>query len=226
MLTVENQLHEQSLLAGIVTAQGVRVTSSPAQLKSKLSLLIEERKGRPFSAEIKAGVRNLLRRGGFKPSGRSKPASEYLLQAALEDRFPFINNLVDINNYFSLLSGLPISLLDNDVVGDKLLLRLGREGEKYVFNEAGQELVLSGLISACADRTGSGDEPLGTPVKDSLKGKIKEKTTNVVGIFYAAEELLAECALEDLLTAFAGMLSEYGGASSTAVQVCPGAARA
>src|SRR3712207_7695492 len=46
----------------------------------------------------------LLRNGGFRPSGRNKPASEYLAQAAREGRFPRINNLVDVNNLVSLRS--------------------------------------------------------------------------------------------------------------------------
>ena len=61
---------------------------------------------------VKEPIRALLPRGGFKPAGRNKPASEYLAQAAREARFPRINNCVYINNLLSLESGLPISLLD------------------------------------------------------------------------------------------------------------------
>src|SRR5271169_5922471 len=39
----------------------------------------------------KAAVRNMLRFGSYKPSGRSKPASEYLLGAALSSSFPMVN---------------------------------------------------------------------------------------------------------------------------------------
>jgi len=91
-------------------------------------------------------VRGLLRRGGFKPSGRNKPASEYLAQAAREGRFPRINNLVDVNNLISLESGLPISLLDLAAVGERAEIRYGAPGEKYVFNSGGQEIELAGLI--------------------------------------------------------------------------------
>jgi hypothetical protein len=35
--------------------------------------------------DVRAAVRGLLRHGGFKPTGRSKPASEYLIRAANEE---------------------------------------------------------------------------------------------------------------------------------------------
>ncbi len=36
------------------------------------------------SDDVRSAVRDLIRHGGFKPTGRSKPASEYLLKAARE----------------------------------------------------------------------------------------------------------------------------------------------
>ena len=57
-------------------------------------------------------VRNLLRHGGFKPSGRSKPASEYLISAVEKGRLGSINAAVDCCNVASLHSGLPISVVD------------------------------------------------------------------------------------------------------------------
>src|SRR6188768_1912113 len=72
-----------------------------------------------FEDRVKNSVRDLLRHGGFKPSGRSKPASEYLVTAHAENRWPRINPLVDICNVVSLQSVLPISLVDADkVTGD------------------------------------------------------------------------------------------------------------
>ena len=41
--------------------------------------------------QVRSAVRDLLRHGGFKPTGRSKPASEYLLRAAREERLTSIN---------------------------------------------------------------------------------------------------------------------------------------
>src|SRR6185369_7766563 len=58
------------------------------------------------SDEIREAVRALLRHGGFKPTGRSKPASEYLLKAVREGMLVSINLAVDICNVVSLHSGL------------------------------------------------------------------------------------------------------------------------
>src|SRR5262245_26418776 len=67
-----------------------------------------------FSAETTAplksddtareSVRQLLRQGGFRPTGRSKPASEYLLRAAGEGKLSTINLAVDVANIVSLHS--------------------------------------------------------------------------------------------------------------------------
>jgi DNA/RNA-binding domain of Phe-tRNA-synthetase-like protein len=151
----------------------------------------------------------MLRAGGFKPSGRSKPASEYLAQAAREDRFPFINNLVDINNYISLCSGLPASLLDLGVTTETMLLRFGREGEKYIFNEAGQRIDLNGLICLCRD-AGAASDPLGNPVKDSMEAKLKTGTQAVVGVVFAPADFVEETQLKSFLSDFEELLRLYG----------------
>ena len=59
------------------------------------------------SDEIRAVVRDLLRAGGFKPTGRSKPAPEYLLRVARDAQLSPINVAVDIGNVVSLHSGRP-----------------------------------------------------------------------------------------------------------------------
>jgi DNA/RNA-binding domain of Phe-tRNA-synthetase-like protein len=213
-MDVGNTLREQGLRVGVVRALGVTIRPSGPELAAALDALTAERQQQDFpSAELKEAVRGLLRTGGFKPSGRSKPASEYLAQAAREQRFPRINNLVDVNNLLSLRSGLPISLLDADVVGTRLVLRFGAAAERYVFNGAGHEIDLAGLICACGARE-VGEEPLGNPVKDSLRGKISDATRNVVGIAYAPAVGFAGADLEALVADFGRWLRSEGGASS------------
>src|SRR5437762_1720795 len=63
---------------------------------------------------VRETVRALLRHGGFKPTGRSKPASEYLLKAVRENLLGSINVAVDVCNAVSLHSGLPITVVDFD----------------------------------------------------------------------------------------------------------------
>lgn len=132
----------------------------------------------------RAAVRDLLRHGGFKPSGRSKPASEYLLAAHAENRFPRINAAVDACNIASLHWGLPISLIDLDrIVGD-LSIQVCPPGTSYVFNPSGQTIDASGLL-AVYDQEG----PTGTPVKDAQRTKTHDGTTRTLAVIWGTNKL-------------------------------------
>jgi DNA/RNA-binding domain of Phe-tRNA-synthetase-like protein len=218
---IETRIDDPDFLAGIVVASGVRVSASPAELASRINALVARRAAEEFPpAQLKDAVRDMLRRVGFKPSGRNKPASEYLAQAAREGRFPRINNLVDINNLLSMESGLPISLLDREAVGERAEIRHGREGESYVFNSAGQAIDLKGLVCICRIE-GTQSTPVGNPIKDSMLGKLKDQTRGVVGVIYASGKAIDAAKLRALVDQFADLLQTYGGAESTERLVLP-----
>ena len=88
----------------------------------------------------RAAVRDLLRCGGFKPTGRNKPASEYLVKAAESGRLGPINPAVDACNIVSLHSGLPMSVVDLERAAPPFRIEIADEGARYVFNASGQEL--------------------------------------------------------------------------------------
>jgi DNA/RNA-binding domain of Phe-tRNA-synthetase-like protein len=115
----------------------------------------------------KSAVRALLRFGGYKPSGRGRPASESLAKALEDGRWPTIHPLVDQCNRLSLQSGLPISVVDAQLLTAPLSIRIGEPGEEYVFNPSGQVLDLKGLL-LLADASG----PTGSPVKDAQRSKV------------------------------------------------------
>ncbi len=73
---------------------------------------------------------------------------------------------------------------------------------------------LKGLICTC-----SATEPLGNPVKDSMKAKVTDITKNVVAVIYAPSPLFDKYRVKQLSESFAKMLSLYAGASSVMVQV-------
>lgn len=213
-MRVSNPLSTSGLQAGVVFAHDVTIRPGSPALAEAVGALVARRAAEDFPPpELKDGVRTLLKKGGFKPSGRNKPASEYLAQAAREGRFPTINNLVDVNNLLSLTTGFPISLLDCAPFGEQLTLRFGREGESYVFNSAGQVIDLKGLICACG---GADERPLGNPVKDSMTGKITDATKDVVAVVYAP----AGFELASHLETFADWLKREGGASKVHHQLC------
>jgi DNA/RNA-binding domain of Phe-tRNA-synthetase-like protein len=135
--------------------------------------------------QLRNSVRKLLRHGKFKASGRSKPAQEYLLRCALEEgSLPRINAPVDVLNTASLVGGLPISLLSLTKCSPDLHIRRGRAGEGYVFNSSGQVLDVEDLIVTC-DASQTPERPVGSPVKDSMAGKIEADDTSLVAIIYA-----------------------------------------
>src|SRR5919202_338978 len=77
---------------------------------------------------VRETVRALLRHGGFKPTGRSKPASEYLLKAVREKLLAPINLAVDACNVPSLHSWLPVSVVDADRARPPLRVGLAPAG--------------------------------------------------------------------------------------------------
>src|SRR5690606_7207764 len=114
-----------------------------------------------------------------KPTGRSKPASEYLLRAAAEGRLASINLAVDAGNAVSLHSGLPISVIDLDRVRLPLSVAVAAPGSSYVFNAAGQSIDVSGLC-CLVDAEG----PCANAVKDAQRTKTAADTTRTLSIIW------------------------------------------
>lgn len=129
--------------------------------------------------ELRGAVRALLREGGFKPSGRSKPAAEYLARAAGEGNLGSINLAVDVCNVVSLHTGLPISVVDRDLALPPFRLGVAADGDDYVFNPSGQILDLKGLLCLW-DAQG----PCGSPVKDSQRTKTHPGTLRTLSVVW------------------------------------------
>ncbi len=197
---VENRA--EGVVLGWVLGEGVRVGPCGRTWEAEFERALERWRGRqedPETTQLKAEVRRMLRHGSYKPTGRGKPASEYLLQAALEGRFPRVSNVVDAANLASLESLLPISLLDVDRAGSDFFgVRRGRAGERYIFNRSGQELDLQDLLLTASLPA---DIPCGSPVKDSQATKVASDSRRILAIVYAP------CALADLARGVAQRLA-------------------
>jgi DNA/RNA-binding domain of Phe-tRNA-synthetase-like protein len=133
---------------------------------------------------VRTAVRKLLRHGGYKPSGRGKPASEYLLAAADEGTLGSINLAVDLCNAVSLHAGLPISVVDLALAAAPLHLGIAADDASYVFNATGQEIKLAGLL-CLHDAAG----PCANAVKDAQRTKTGAETTAVLCIVWGSREL-------------------------------------
>jgi len=210
-------LQPRTVRAAVVWGLGLPGCPKTASARAYLSTLLERVRaaGEEFLArDRRAAVRSMLRFGKYKPSGRSKPSSEYLLAAALEGNFPLVNGPVDANNAVSLEWGYPASVFDLELCGATLLLRRGMPGESYVFNLSGQSIDLQDLICVCREE-GEAWIPCGNPVKDSMATKTRESTQHVAAVIYAPS---AEPGtdIEAAAAQFATLLrSEYGAAESS-----------
>ena len=186
-LTVDPSLEPRKIRVGLVWGLGLASCPPSAGPSASLAALLGQvaAAGEGFLApERKAAVRNMLRFGAYKPAGRSKPSSEYLLAAALEGCFPIVNGPVDANNEVSLRWGYPASVFDLGKTGPELQLSRGRPGESFVFNPSGQEIDLEDLI-VIRRRVGDAWEACGHPVKDAMATKVFEAARDVAGVVYA-----------------------------------------
>src|SRR5438552_6564950 len=133
---------------------------------------------------IRETVRALLRHAGFKPTGRSKPASEYLIRAVGEGKLSSINVAVDVCNVVSLHSGLPISVVDLDRARAPFRVGVAPAGAAYVFNASGQTIDLGGLLCLF-----DADEPCANAVKDAQRTKTDEQTRRTLSLVWGTVAL-------------------------------------
>ncbi len=157
---------------------------------------------------IREAVRALLRHGGFKPTGRSKPASEYLLKAVRENLLGPINLAVDVCNAVSLHSGLPISVVDLERAHAPFRVGLAPAGASYVFNASGQSIDLGGLL-CLFDSEG----PCGNAVKDAQRTKTSGDTRRTLSIVWGTTTLPGRTMRA--ATWYRELLEQHGAATSS-----------
>ncbi len=196
---------------GMVSASGVQNSRMHQAIEERISKLVKRRGGPLPETEdaFRKACRDMLRIGSYKPTGRGKPASEYLLRAASEEAFPRINPVADINNYISLAYLVPISLWDVDKIkdADSWLFRAGLENEQFVFNPSGQAIGLHDLASGFAVIEGV-ETPIVTPVKDCQLTKTDGNTSNIAAAVYYPAFWSGAPGLPDILQEFSGILKE------------------
>ena len=185
--------------------QPIGQLETPSQLLKFLSL--DEIAPVSVNESVKPIVRELLRQGGYKPTGRGKPASEYLRQAVEKGNLISINLPVDACNAVSLHSGLPISVVDLDRVKQPLCISIATENSEYVFNATGQTIKLDGLL-CLFDAEG----PCANGVKDSQRTKTSDSTTRTLSIVWGTKEL--EGRSDKTVKWYRSLLEEAGATTS------------
>jgi DNA/RNA-binding domain of Phe-tRNA-synthetase-like protein len=153
-------------------------------------------------------VRQLLRHGGFKPTGRSKPASEYLIRAVGEGKLSSINVAVDVCNVVSLHSGLPLSVVDLDRALAPFRVGIAPPGAEYVFNASGQTIDLAGLLCLF-----DADGPCANAVKDAQRTKTSEQTTRTLSLVWGTVALPGRADVAERW--YRALLEQHGATTET-----------
>jgi DNA/RNA-binding domain of Phe-tRNA-synthetase-like protein len=166
---------------------------------------------------VRGAIRDLLRHGGYKPTGRGKPASEYLVRAATEGALGPINAAVDVCNAVSLHSALPISVVDLDRARGPFRIGVAPAGASYVFNASGQEIDLSGLLCLF-----DADGPCANAVRDAQRTKTRNETRATLSVVWGCVGL--ESRLEQAERWYRTLLASAGATThdvATAVSASP-----
>ena len=182
MLTVPSHPLLDARVLAVTFAEPLGTRAPPSWLSDLLALPAVA----PLASDdqVRAAVRDLLRHGGYKPTGRGKPSSEYLIRAAQEGQLGSINVAVDLGNAISLHSGLPISVVDVAKIIAPMSITIAPAGARYVFNSAGQEIDLEGLL-CLHDANG----PCANAVKDAQRTKTDAATTKVWIVIWGTKAL-------------------------------------
>lgn len=188
-IEITKLIDDPRLRLGVVEVSGGTVAPASEELTRLAAELAQNMGGEAYDIpeDKRRAVRQLLKLGGFSPSGRNRPAHELLVRD-LKERggFHHINNVVDVNNVVSLEALLPISIFDTAKLAPTVTVRIGEPGEGYVFNQSGQWLDVKRCITCCSGEPPG--EPVGTPVKDSMATKVFEGANGFLGIIYSTTE--------------------------------------
>jgi DNA/RNA-binding domain of Phe-tRNA-synthetase-like protein len=173
-----------------VTAE-VETVATPEGLDQELRNCEEKILKLPEPKVVLESAAILATRAAYKALGkdpaRYRGSAEALLRRVIAGKeLPRINSVVDVINYVSVESRLPVGLYDLAHVQGEIVFRAGRAGETYK-GIGKYDLNLEGLPVFC-DAVG----PHGSPTSDSERTMVTEATQQVAAIiisFGGAEEL-------------------------------------
>lgn len=206
---IEIEPHPLLAVAGFVTSLSAPVSELQASDEIRRLLLAPPLKP---DEGLRTAIRDLLRHGGYKPTGRGKPASEYLLRASSEGRLSPINLPVDACNATSLHSGFPISVIDIAKAEGPFRIGVAPAGASYAFNSAGQEIDLAGLL-CLFDAKG----PCANAVKDSQRTKTGPETKRTLSIVWGVRG--RQALLEEACLDYRSLLENAGAETETVEMV-------
>ena len=179
---------------GILWIDGVRIRESPSDLKRKIHELTDAvasqyRSHAPGEIAGVKAIRRIFHKAGMDPT-RYRPSSESLLRRVVKGKgLYFINSAVDVVNYFSLKTLLPMGLYNAALIQPPVELRIGKEGESY--RGIGRDVLHLAHFPVLADSEG----PFGSPISDSVRTQVTEDATRLLWVTLAPPD--AKIGLEE-----------------------------
>jgi len=156
-----------------------------------------------------AAVRTMYKRVGIDPT-KTRPSNEALLRRVRKgDAIPRINSAVDIVNWCSLEFQLPYGLYDAAKISGSVMMRLGKDGEKYAGIRK-DDVNVGGRITV-ADGSGA----FGNPTSDSARTMVTPATTELLVVIYAPNEI-PKPQLDRVISATAERFQRICGGNETA----------
>src|SRR5215510_1205697 len=163
--------------------RGVQVRETTPEFKTIVEQLAGATAERYQSAALSEiptvkAVRTIFHRTGVDPT-RYRPSSEALLRRVVKGKgLYFINSVVDVVNYFSLKTLLPMGVFDADCVKPPMEFRAGRKGETY--QGVGRDVLNLEGFPLLADAEG----PFGSAVSDSVRTRVTDRTTHLFWVTF------------------------------------------
>ncbi|MED3648244.1 B3/4 domain-containing protein [Halalkalibacterium halodurans] len=214
-LTIESSIFERvpSFKIGMITYHNIVVTPSPQMLRGRLQFFQEEVKVATNTTKTVTDYKGIVEwRQTFKQLGidpsKYRPSSEALYRRIKQGKsLPEIHSAVDVNNFFSLEYECPFGIYDAEKINGDIVLKLGDIGAQYE-GLNGRVNAMEGKLVTC-----DAEGPFGSPIVDSKRTAVTEKTTSAIQIAYLRPSLTDQDT-EKLLTAAAHMFVQIHGGTS------------
>lgn len=115
-----------------------------------------------------------------KDPSRYRVSSEALIRRIGQGKGLYeVNTVVDVNNLISIESGFSVGSYDVANIGEKLMFRIGKEGETY--KGIGKEEIKIDALPVLADEKGA----IGSSTSDSERAMITESAEEVLTLIYS-----------------------------------------
>ncbi|WP_377891511.1 B3/4 domain-containing protein [Alkalihalobacillus sp. R86527] len=194
---------------GYITYHDIVVENSPQMVRGRYQFYLETMMMDLEDTELTSFPavkewRSVFKTLGADPS-RYRPSSEALLRRLKKGSdLPSIHSAADINNLLSLQYKIPIGIYDLDLLVGPITVGIGDESISYQ-GLNGREVNFNNKLVAL-DQKG----PFGSPIVDSMRTAVTEKTQNAIQIYYIQPSLSSEEA-KKLLKASGEMFNQVHG---------------